>query len=85
MLDRSYVCPVHRVTGSVNKSRLIGHLNKWGTAISGSFMRNLDEPKFFNLSDKATKEPTELGGKDQNEQSMCEEADHSDNPETRKK
>lgn len=44
MLDRSYVWPVDRVTGSVNKSRLIGHLNKWGIIISASFIE--ENPSF---------------------------------------
>ena len=38
MLGRSYVWPVDKVTGSVNKSRLIGHLNRWGITISASFI-----------------------------------------------
>uniref|UniRef100_A0A0A9HZW8 Uncharacterized protein n=1 Tax=Arundo donax TaxID=35708 RepID=A0A0A9HZW8_ARUDO len=33
MQGRSYVCPVHSVTGSVKMSRLIGHLNRCGTLI----------------------------------------------------
>ncbi|KAM3387123.1 hypothetical protein ACQJBY_010161 [Aegilops geniculata] len=33
---RSYVCPVHSVTGSVKMSRLIGHRNRCGTLIFGT-------------------------------------------------